>query len=69
MTDATQHLGCPSCGDRDHLYRRADVRWSHDQQEWVLAGDIEATVDCTECDWEGPVSDLSRKDPDDASPD
>lgn len=52
-------LACPSCGDSAHLYDRADVRYDPHLLEWVV-GDCEGAIDCTECDWGGPESELAR---------
>lgn len=57
---AIQHRRCPECGDRDHLYGRADCKWNHDRQEWVV-GDMEDQIECTECDWSGSVDDTVMK--------
>lgn len=46
---------CPECGDEHHLYDRADVRWDPEAEEWVV-GDCEGTLDCTECDWTGHIT-------------
>jgi len=61
------HHRCPECGDRDHLYGRADCRWSFEQQEWVV-GDMEDEIDCTECDWSGCTADtfFNEEGPDNA---
>lgn len=50
-------LACPECGDSDHLYDRADVRYDFETGDWVI-GDREGTIDCTECDWNGAESEL-----------
>lgn len=52
---AEQHHRCPECGDRDHLYGRADARWSHDDQDWIVTF-MEDEIECTECDWSGPLA-------------
>ena len=57
-----QHHRCPECGERNHLYGRADCRWDHDRQEWVV-GDMENAIECTECDWSGGREDTAY-DPD-----
>ena len=46
---------CPECGGREHLYGRSDCHWDFKKQEWVV-GDMEDEIDCTECDWTGPLS-------------
>lgn len=60
-TDASAQgvLACPSCGDSAHLYDRADARYDPVSNDWVV-GDREGTIECTECDWEGPENDLAR---------
>lgn len=52
-------LACPSCGDTEHLYDRADVRYDPDADEWKI-GDREGAIDCTTCDWTGGEQDLVR---------
>lgn len=62
---AQLHHRCPECGDRDHLYGRADVRWDFDRQEWTV-GDMEDQIECTECDWSGTTEQTVFEDDDDA---
>lgn len=56
MTDKPLHHRCPECGGRDHLYGRADCRWSYDAQEWVVT-DLEDEIDCGSCGWVGSLAD------------
>ena len=51
----TQIKRCPECGDINHLYDRADVRWDPAEGDWVI-GDTEGTIECTTCDWSGESS-------------
>jgi uncharacterized protein with PIN domain len=37
---------CPHCGDENHIYDRADVRWQ--DGDWTV-GDVEELLECTEC--------------------
>lgn len=55
MTTDTDHR-CPECGDAEHLYGRADVRWNRTVGAWV-PGDMEDGIECTECDWSGSLAD------------
>jgi hypothetical protein len=52
-------LACPACGDKTHLYDRADVRYDPETGDWVV-GDREGSIECTECDWSGQESDLAQ---------
>jgi DNA-directed RNA polymerase subunit RPC12/RpoP len=54
---------CPECGDRDHLYMRADIRWSFKRQEWihVHGSEEDHDVDCTECDWTGFIAEAEAE--------
>lgn len=40
---------CPQCGDENHIYGRADVRWDPGLNVWSV-GDVEEQLECTECD-------------------
>lgn len=42
-------LTCPACGSEYGIYGRADIRWQPLTQSWEI-GDMEDTLDCTECD-------------------
>lgn len=48
MTHAKE-IKCPHCGDSNHIYGRADVRWK--DGAWHV-GDVEELLECTECDEE-----------------
>ena len=49
---------CPKCGSQDGLYIRADMRWDPAAYEWSVVRDSigEDEVDCTECDYLGPIA-------------
>ena len=51
-------MKCPQCGDDKHLYKKADVRWDPDHEDWVL-GDTYEEVECTTCDYEGVEDDCN----------
>lgn len=55
ITTAPARHACPECGDAYHLYARADVKWNPEIGGWV-ATDCEDEVECTECDWSGPMN-------------
>ena len=55
MSAARANRACPACGDNAHLYARADVRWDNHLETWVT-GDLEDEIDCTTCDWCGPMA-------------
>lgn len=46
---------CPECGASDGLYGRGDVRWNFSEQEWQSV-EVEDLIDCTECDFQGPIA-------------
>ena len=53
---------CPECGGRDNLYTRGDFRWDYARREWKAVMDsIEEGVDCTECDYVGPIADFEME--------
>lgn len=57
MTNET-HRRCPECGGRDHLYSKAEIRWSHTDQAWMATGaNWDHEIECTECDWQGSLAD------------
>jgi predicted RNA-binding Zn-ribbon protein involved in translation (DUF1610 family) len=49
---------CPQCGDNEHLYMRADICWNPESGQWsyVSGSEEDYAVDCTECDWVGPLA-------------
>lgn len=47
-------VACPNCGNQEGIYARADIRWQSMTQSWEIA-DIEADLDCTECDHNWPL--------------
>jgi hypothetical protein len=51
---------CPDCGDSYSLYDRADIRWDPDKAQWVI-GDAENTLDCSNCDWTGDITEAETK--------
>ena len=54
---------CPKCGSQDGLYIRSDSRWDPDLGEWRTVWEsIENEVDCTECDYLGPLAKFERDD-------
>ena len=55
---------CPKCGDATRLYMRADVRWNPALQDWepVDGSGEDYDIDCTECDWNGPLADAEDND-------
>jgi len=57
------HYRCPECGGRDSLYMRADIRWNFNRQAWVHVDGSEEDygVDCTECDWTGPLGECEAE--------
>lgn len=61
MAEPKIHRRCPECGGRDHLYGRSDCRWDFALQEWVV-GDMEAEIECTDCDWSGTLEQTIYKD-------
>lgn len=38
---------CPQCGDENHIYAKADIRWENGAWE---VSHIEEQLECTECD-------------------
>lgn len=53
---------CTECGNRDGLYTRGDFRWNYERREWEAVMDsIEEGVDCTECDYVGPIADFEME--------
>jgi hypothetical protein len=55
LSDKSATYACPDCGDNEHLYDRADLRWNPIDQAWEI-GDAEGNIDCTECDWTGHIT-------------
>lgn len=57
-----EHRRCPDCGDADHLYGKADVKWDRVAKAWIIAEWEEDGVECTTCDWAGSLEETECKD-------
>jgi hypothetical protein len=42
-------MKCPQCGDTEHLYRDAEIRWMPTLGAWEVTY-VYCVVACTECD-------------------
>ena len=59
----TARRKCPNCDNEQGLYDRADIRWNVEAGEWII-GDAEGNVECTECDWQGDITETQLSGPD-----
>lgn len=50
-----KHRRCPDCGDADHLRASAEAKWDPVASAWIITEWTEGGVECTTCDWAGPV--------------
>lgn len=48
---------CPQCRTSYQLDATADVRWSPDTRKWEVWDEIESSVTCASCGWDGPLAD------------
>lgn len=48
---------CPGCRSPYSLDATADVRWSPDTRRWEVWDEIESSVTCAVCGWDGPMPD------------
>lgn len=48
---------CPQCRHPHALDATADVRWSPDTRKWEVWDEIESSVTCSLCGWDGPLED------------